>query len=42
MIKEAKAVVDWAPKAVKEWVSKDEADKILAQLTEAWASAEIK
>ena len=41
-LKEAKDVVDWAPKAVKEKVSKEEADKIVAQLTEAWATAEIK
>ena len=41
-LKEAKDVVDSAPKAVKEWIPKDEADKILAQLTEAWATAEIK
>ena len=41
-LKEAKELVDWAPKAVKENVSKEDADKILAQLTEAWATAEIK
>ncbi len=41
-LKEAKAVVDEAPKAVKEWVSKEDADAILKQLTDAWATAEIK
>ena len=41
-LKEAKEVVDWAPKAVKEKVSKEEAEEILAKLTEAWATAEIK
>jgi large subunit ribosomal protein L7/L12 len=41
-LKEAKALVDEAPKAVKEAVSKQEAEEILGRLTEAGASAEIK
>lgn len=41
-LKEAKEVVDAAPKAVKEGVTKDEADKIKAQLEAEGASAEIK
>lgn len=41
-LKEAKALVDEAPKAVKEDVTKQEAEEILAQLTEAGALAEIK
>lgn len=41
-LKEAKELVDWAPKAVKEKVSKEDADAILKQLTDAWATAEIK
>ena len=41
-LKEAKAVVDEAPKAVKEGVSKEEADKIAAKLSEAGAKVEIK
>ena len=41
-LKEAKDVVDAAPKAVKEGVSKADADAILKQLTEAGAQAEIK
>ena len=39
---EAKALVEGAPKPVKEGVSKDEADKIKAQLVEAGASVDIK
>jgi large subunit ribosomal protein L7/L12 len=39
---EAKALVESAPKAVKEGVSKDEADKVLAQLVGAGATAELK
>ncbi len=38
-LKDAKAVVDGAPKAVKEGVSKDEADDIKAKLEEAGATA---
>ena len=41
-LKEAKAVVDEAPKAVKEGVSKDEADSIKQQLEEAGALVEVK
>ena len=41
-LKEAKDLVDWAPKAVKEKVSKEEAESIKAKLVEAWASVEIK
>jgi large subunit ribosomal protein L7/L12 len=41
-LKEAKDLVDAAPKAVKEGVSKADADGILKQLVEAGATAEIK
>ncbi len=41
-LKEAKDLVDGAPKAVKEGVNKADADAILKQLTEAGATAEIK
>ena len=41
-LKEAKALVDAGGKAVKEGVPKDEADKVLKQLTDAGATAEIK
>lgn len=41
-LKEAKEVVDSAPKAVKEKVSKEEAEAIKAKLVEAGASVEIK
>ena len=41
-LKEAKAVVDEAPKAIKEGVSADEADQIKAKLTEAGAEVEVK
>jgi len=41
-LKEAKDVVDAAPKAVKEGVSKADADAILKQLVEAGAQAEVK
>ncbi|MDO9227917.1 MAG: 50S ribosomal protein L7/L12 [Pseudomonadota bacterium] len=41
-LKEAKDLVDSAPKAVKEGIAKAEADDILKQLTEAGATAEIK
>jgi len=41
-LKEAKDVVDAAPKPVKEGVSKADADAILKQLIEAGAQAEIK
>ncbi|MGB8856313.1 MAG: 50S ribosomal protein L7/L12 [Burkholderiales bacterium] len=41
-LKEAKDLVDGAPKAVKEGVPKADADAILKQLIEAGAKAEIK
>ena len=41
-LKEAKALVDAAPKAVKEKVSKEEAEQIKAKLEEAGAEVEIK
>jgi large subunit ribosomal protein L7/L12 len=41
-LKEAKDLVDGAPGAVKEGVTKDEADKIKAELEEAGASVELK
>ncbi|MDX8338720.1 50S ribosomal protein L7/L12 [Draconibacterium sp. IB214405] len=41
-LKEAKAVVDEAPKALKEKVSKDEAEALKAQLEEAGAEVEVK
>lgn len=39
---DAKALVDGAPKAVKEGVSKEEAESIKAQLEEAGAEVEVK
>ena len=41
-LKEAKALVDEAPKPVKEGVDKAEADKLKADLEEAGASVELK
>jgi large subunit ribosomal protein L7/L12 len=41
-LKEAKALVDEVPKPVKEGVTKDEAEKIKAQLEEAGAQVEVK
>jgi large subunit ribosomal protein L7/L12 len=41
-LKEAKALVDEAPKAVKEGVSKQEADELQGRLADAGASVEIK
>jgi len=41
-LKEAKDLVDGAPKPLKEGVSKGEADELKAKLTEAGASVEIK
>jgi large subunit ribosomal protein L7/L12 len=41
-LKEAKEVVDSAPKAVKEGVSKDEAEALKKQLEEAGAEVELK
>ena len=40
-LKEAKDLVDGAPKNIKEGVSKAEADEIAAKLTEAGAEVEI-
>ncbi|MBR2872881.1 MAG: ribosomal protein L7/L12, partial [Lentisphaeria bacterium] len=39
---EAKAIVEGAPKALKEGIAKDEAEKIKAQLEGAGAKIEIK
>ncbi len=41
-LKDAKALVDEAPKPVKEGVAKEEAEKIKAQLEEAGAQVELK
>ena len=41
-LKEAKELVDAAPKAIKEGVSKDEANALKAQLEEAGAEVEVK
>lgn len=41
-LKEAKEVVDGAPKAVKEGASKDDAEAIKAKLVEAGAEVEVK
>ncbi len=41
-LKDAKDLVEAAPKAVKEGVSKDEAEAVKAQLVEAGATVEIK
>jgi large subunit ribosomal protein L7/L12 len=41
-LKEAKALVDEAPKAVKEGVDKAEADKLKAELEEAGGSVDLK
>jgi large subunit ribosomal protein L7/L12 len=41
-LKEAKDLVDGAPKAVKEGVSKDEAEALKAKLSEAGAEVEIQ
>ena len=41
-LKEAKDMVDGAPSTVKEGASKDDAEAMLAQLTEAGATAELK
>jgi len=41
-LKEAKDLVDGAPKAVKEGISKKDAEDIVKQLTEAGAKAEMK
>jgi|SRR5436190_5393315 len=41
-LKEAKALVDEAPKPVKEGIERDEADKLKAELEEAGGSVEVK
>lgn len=41
-LKEAKALVDEAPKTVKEGASKDDAEALKAKLTEAGAEVELK
>jgi large subunit ribosomal protein L7/L12 len=41
-LKEAKAIVDDAPKAIKEGVERDEAEKIKGELEEAGAAVELK
>lgn len=41
-LKEAKDLVDGAPKPIKEGVSKEEAESIKTQLTEAGAEVEVK
>jgi large subunit ribosomal protein L7/L12 len=41
-LKEAKAMVDEAPKAIKEGIERDEAEKIKGELEEAGATVELK
>jgi large subunit ribosomal protein L7/L12 len=41
-LKEAKALVDEAPKAIKEGIDREEADKLKADLEEAGATVELK
>src|SRR4051812_23811306 len=41
-LKEAKALVDEAPKPIKEGVDRDEADKLKGELEEAGATVEVK
>ena len=41
-LKEAKAIVDGAPKAIKESVSKEDAESLKTKLTEAGAEVEVK
>jgi len=41
-LKEAKDLVDAAPKAIKEGISKDDAEAIQKQLTDAGATCEVK
>jgi large subunit ribosomal protein L7/L12 len=41
-LKEAKALVDEAPKPIKEGIERDEAEKLLAELEEAGGEAELK
>lgn len=41
-LKEAKGLVESAPVAIKEGLSKDDAEAVMAQITEAGATAELK
>ena len=41
-LKEAKALVDEAPKAIKEGIERDEADKLKGEIEEAGGSVELK
>ena len=41
-LKEAKALVDNAPKAIKEGISKEDADKLAKELSDAGAEVEVK
>ena len=41
-LKEAKAIVDEAPKAIKEGIERDEADKLKAEIEEAGGTVELK
>ena len=41
-LKEAKALVDEAPKAIREGIERDEADKLKSELEEAGATVELK
>jgi large subunit ribosomal protein L7/L12 len=41
-LKEAKALVDEAPKAIKEGIEREEADKLKSELEEAGATVELK
>ena len=41
-LKEAKAIVDEAPKAIKEGIDRDEAEKLKAELEEAGGEVELK
>jgi large subunit ribosomal protein L7/L12 len=41
-LKEAKAIVDDAPQAVKEGIERDEAEKLVAEIEEAGGSVELK
>ena len=41
-LKEAKALVDEAPKPIKEGVEREEADKLVADLKEAGGEVEVK
>ena len=42
LLKEAKDLVEAAPKPVREKITKEEADKVKAQLEEAGATVEVK